>query len=93
MDNNEVCSYFEQYQNGHEFKIGRHNREVLILQQKQFWDDICTVESNLAVMDFTTCPPTQFVIDNQLLREKYGKGKEHEADWLHANAAGITPEG
>ena len=49
MDNNEVCSYFEQYQNGHEFKIGRHNREVLYLQQKQLWDDLCTVESNLVL--------------------------------------------
>ena len=41
----------------------------------------------------TTCPPSQFVINNQVTREEYGKGKEHILDWLHANAAGITPEG
>jgi hypothetical protein len=65
----------------------------LYLKEKQFWDDICTFESNLVVLDFTTCPPTQFVIDNQMTRGEYGKGFEKSNDWLHTNAAGITPEG
>jgi len=44
-------------------------------------------------LDFADCPPSQKIISNQLDRKTYGKGKEELSDWLHGNAAGLTPEG
>jgi len=97
-DNRKLCTIFEQFYNTHELKIGRHNKEVMYLQSNQLFDDICTVESNLVILDFTTCPPNQTIIPHQMDRTKYESGDDKTnlkkvSDWLHGNAAGITPEG
>ena len=70
----------------------------MYLQTNQLQDDICTAESNLVILDFTTCPPNQTIIPHQMDRTIYESGKDNKSlkqvsDWLHGNAAGLTPEG